>query len=161
MSKNKHPIALRLAREGVKLPAPWTLTRMVALRKNKRYCVWAAARARPVTIAPDFDVVDELGRLLAQKADLELREEALKAQLRGLGLDTAYEGRLFRAAVGPAGESVAYDNAAIRDKLILMGQKKFVDAHKTKKKSTPQVRVASKLGHEKAERAVAKKGRAA
>ena len=45
-----------------------------------------------------INLVDELGTLLADKADLELREKAIKTELKRCGVDRI-EGSLFDATV--------------------------------------------------------------
>lgn len=89
--------------------------------------------------------VDDLGRILAQAAELTKKADALKDDLREAG-PGAYEGRLFRATVGDAGERTKYDAQAMRDKLVLEGFHAFVKAHTEVGESAASVRVVSKTG---------------
>ena len=90
-------------------------------------------------------IVDDLGHILAQVADLTKKADALKDDLREAG-PGSYEGRLFRATVGEAGERNKYDAQAMRDKLMLEGFHAFVKAHTETVESAPSVRVVSKTG---------------
>lgn len=60
------------------------------------------------------DVVDRLGRVQAALVAPESHEKALKALLIESG-ERAVEGKLFRAVVTPAGESVRLDTEKIRE----------------------------------------------
>ena len=91
--------------------------------------------------------VDDLGHILAQIAELTKKADALKDNLREAG-PGAYEGCLFRATVGEAGERNKYDAQAMHDKLWLEGFHAFVKAHTETVISTPSVRVVSKTGKE-------------
>jgi hypothetical protein len=82
-------------------------------------------------------LVDQLGRLQAQIADLEAKEKALKAALVAAGVG-AYEGELFRATVS-ASERSTLDMAAVREKL----SPQFLRAH-TKVTPVNTVRVSAK-----------------
>jgi len=62
----------------------------------------------------DLDV-DELGRLLAEKAELDTRIKMLKDNLATLGAGV-YEGKLFRASVSVS-ERTTVDYKAIVEKL--------------------------------------------
>lgn len=141
MSKTQD-VKLRRVAAKQELPAPWRLdgTTAVSGATGKHYRVWAQGAASNLGIA------DELGEVLAKKADLEKRERALKEQLRRLGLDTAYEGVLFRATVGLATEVDQIDGAAMRDKLLLEGYHAFVKAHTQTVPKAATVRVVSRTG---------------
>jgi hypothetical protein len=86
-------------------------------------------------------VVDELGLLLAQKAELSKREECLKQLLKESG-EKAVEGELFRATVSTF-DAVRVDYKAICEKLEPNYQ--LVAAH-TSTKSQTNVRVVAKNG---------------
>jgi hypothetical protein len=69
----------------------------------------------PKTIANLKQVVDRLGQVKAQLADLRTEEEALKGQLTQSGVE-ALEGRLFRATVSHY-EVEAVDYAGLLERL--------------------------------------------
>jgi hypothetical protein len=91
------------------------------------------------------DIVDELGRLKAKKADLEAREEELNSQLRDVG-PGAYEGRLFRATVGEDGETTTYASKEMYERLWELGQYAFAKACRGTKPRKGAVRVVAKTG---------------
>jgi hypothetical protein len=68
-------------------------------------------------------VIDDLGKLKAQIADLEKQEKALKAQLEHLE-PGAYEGRLFRVSISVS-DRETLDMEAVREKLT----PQFIRAH--------------------------------
>ncbi len=84
-------------------------------------------------------MIDELGMLLAQKAELEKREKAIKKELAALG-DGAFEGSLFRATVATS-ERSKLDMDAVREKL----SPQFLAAHTTYT-SVTAVSVKAKTG---------------
>ena len=71
----------------------------------------------------DARVVDQLGILLAQKADLDAQIDAIKTHLREQG-EGAYEGELYRATVSTQ-ERSTLDLKAVRAKL----SDQFIRAH--------------------------------
>ena len=68
-------------------------------------------------------LIDDLGHLQAQIADLTKRADVIKAQLKSQGAG-AYEGSLFRATVSIS-ERETLDMAAVREKLT----HQFIAAH--------------------------------
>lgn len=82
-------------------------------------------------------LVDDLGRLQAQIAELSAKEKAIKAALIAAGVG-AYEGELFRASVS-ASERETLDMKAVREKLT----PQFMRAH-TKVTQVNTVRVSAK-----------------
>ncbi len=84
-------------------------------------------------------MVDELGMLHSQAAEIEKKMKALKATLAELG-DGAYEGAIFRATVATS-ERSNLDMAAVREKL----SDQFLRAHTTYKNVTA-VSVKAKTG---------------
>jgi hypothetical protein len=68
-------------------------------------------------------LIDDLGLLRAQKAEIELAEKALKAALDDLA-PGAYEGELFRLSVVES-ERETLDMKAVREHL----SRQFVQAH--------------------------------
>ena len=73
-------------------------------------------RGNPMT---NLAIIDRLGALQAQIANLEAEEKALKAEIKGFG-DGAYEGALFRATVSTA-DRATLDAKAARAKLEELG----------------------------------------
>lgn len=94
-------------------------------------------------------IVDDLGKTLAKIAELETHAEEIKETLRKDFGPGEYEGRLFRATVGTDGFCNKYDNEAIRDRLIELGHRRFVNAHRSKEPKKGSVRVVSRTGKEK------------
>lgn len=92
-----------------------------------------------------YDIVDELGALKAQIAELEVKEAALSDKLRAIG-PGAFEGRMFRATVGEDGEQIKRDAKAMADKLRLEGFHAFVKAHEEAVPRRGSVRVVAKTG---------------
>ncbi len=88
-------------------------------------------------------LVDQLGYLRAQIADLEAVEKRLKDQIASRGAG-AYEGEVFRARV-TVGERETLDMVAVREKLT----PQFIKAH-TKVSETVTVRVGAKVDGQKA-----------
>lgn len=84
-------------------------------------------------------LVDELGRLKAQIADLEAREKELKAALEAFG-PGAYEGALFRATISDSVRATL-DMVAVRAKLSAQ----FIRAHTTER-AVRTVRVVARNG---------------
>jgi hypothetical protein len=74
--------------------------------------------------------IDQLGALKAQIAELERRENELKAILIEMG-DGAYEGDVFRVTVSTADREYL-DQKAVREKL----SPQFIRAHTTVKSVT-------------------------
>ena len=91
-------------------------------------------------------IVDDLGRLLAKLAELEQEAEEMKATLRYKFGPGEYEGRLFRATVGEDGFSNKYDNEAIREKLIALGHRRYVNSHRSREPKKGSVRVVARTG---------------
>lgn len=83
-------------------------------------------------------LIDELGNLKAQIADLAKREKKLKEHLVALG-DGAYDGYLFRATVSTV-ERELLDMGAVRAKL----SPQFIAAHTNVTQST-MVRVVARV----------------
>ena len=84
-------------------------------------------------------LVDDLGVLKAQIADLALREKAIKDQLVEAG-PGAFEGEFYRAAVSVS-QRETLDMDAVREKL----SPQFIAAH-TKVTETVSVRVSARSG---------------
>lgn len=84
-------------------------------------------------------LIDELGQLKAQIADLEKREEKLKADLRATGVKVA-EGELFRVTVTTS-DRETLDMEAVRNHL----SPQFIRAH-TKISQTTTIRVTARKG---------------
>ena len=93
----------------------------------------------------NYAAVDQLGRVKAQLAELKKQEEKLRAEVAAMGAGS-YEGALFRATVGEDGEATQYDNEAIREKLIALGHRRFVNAHCERVPKAGAVRVVAKTG---------------
>jgi hypothetical protein len=91
-------------------------------------------------------IVDDLGRLLAKLAELEQQAEEMKNTLRNEFGPGEYEGRLFRATVGEDGFATKYDNEAIREKLIELGHRRFVNARRSKDPKKGSVRIVARTG---------------
>jgi hypothetical protein len=100
-----------------------------------------------MSTSTNYTIVDELGRLLARKAELEKEEARLKGELHGMG-PGAYEGKLFRATVGADGSQWRRDAKAMRDKLWALGYYAFVKAHEEEVPRTGSVRVVAKTGQD-------------
>jgi hypothetical protein len=83
-------------------------------------------------------MVDQLGRLQAQIADLEAQAKAIKSTLSAIG-EGAYEGELFRATVSKS-ERETLDMKAAREKL----SPQWIRAH-TKVTPVTTVRVSGKI----------------
>lgn len=83
-------------------------------------------------------IVDQLGRLQAQIADLEAQADAIKTTLAICG-EGAYEGALFRATVSKS-ERNSLDMKAVRAKL----SRQFIAAN-TNVTAVTSVRVVSKI----------------
>jgi hypothetical protein len=90
------------------------------------------------TYAPLTSIVDRLGVLKAQIADLTAEERSLKDALISRGEGT-YEGDLYRAAVSSASRDVL-DMEAVREKL----SPQFIRAH-TSVKRYAVVRVSARV----------------
>lgn len=84
-------------------------------------------------------LVDQLGYLSAEIANLELRQKQLEDELKAIGAG-AYEGALFRATVSVA-DRKTLDMKAVRKKL----SKQFIAAH-TKTKEVMSVHVVARTG---------------
>lgn len=95
----------------------------------------------------NYTIVDELGRLLARKAELECEEQRLKEQLHEMG-PGSYEGRLFRATVGQDGTSIRRDSQAMRDRLWALSYYAFVKAHEQEVERRGSIRVVAKTGRD-------------
>lgn len=95
----------------------------------------------------NLKMVDDLGHVLAQIADLEKKADALKDALREAG-PGAYEGKLFRATVGEDGESTKYDVKALVAKLIALKQRRFVKSVAEVVPRQGSVRCVAKTGKE-------------
>jgi hypothetical protein len=83
-------------------------------------------------------LIDDLGRIRAELAELSKRERELKDQLIGLG-EGAYDGDLFRATVSRS-ERETLDMEAVRSKLT----PQFVRAH-TRVTPVTTVRVSARV----------------
>lgn len=92
-------------------------------------------------------MVDDLGRILAKIADLQTEADAIKDALREAG-PGSYEGKAYRATVGEDGEVNQFDNAAIREKLIALGHRRFVNAHCETITKRGSVRCVARTGEE-------------
>jgi hypothetical protein len=99
----------------------------------------------------NFALVDELGNLKAQKADLEKREREIKEDLIANLGPGAWEGYLFRATISKH-EMSTLDRAAAREKLLAEGYHDFVKKH-TKTCTVTTVRVVARNGRENSEAA--------
>ena len=86
-------------------------------------------------------LVDELGKLKAQIADLEIREKALADQLKAIGLG-AYDGEQYRATVSFS-ERETLDMKVVREKLT----PQFIRAH-TRTTEVTTVRVVARIAEE-------------
>lgn len=95
----------------------------------------------------NIKMIDDLGLLLAQIADLAKKADAIKDALRAAG-PGAYEGALFRATVGEDGTIIRRDTQAMRDKLWSEGYHAFVKAHEEEVPRAGAVRVVAKTGQE-------------
>jgi hypothetical protein len=83
-------------------------------------------------------LIDDLGRVKAQLADLARREKELKEQIVELG-EGSHEGDLFRATVSFS-ERETLDMEAVREKLT----SQFIRAH-TRTTPVTTVRVAARV----------------
>jgi len=86
-------------------------------------------------------IIDDLGTLKAQIADLELQEKALKAALQDLPAG-AYEGELFRLSISQS-ERETLDMAAVREHL----SRQFIQAH-TRVTPVRTVKVSARNGQQ-------------
>lgn len=86
--------------------------------------------------------VDELGRVLADKADLLKREKELKRDLRATG-ERVIEGFLFRATLSPNVRKVL-NMTAVRAKL----SRQFITANTEERVGEDTVRVVARNGAE-------------
>jgi hypothetical protein len=86
-------------------------------------------------------LVDELGAIKAQIADLEIREKKLRDQLVAIG-PGAYDGDNYRATVSSS-ERDTLDMKAVREKLT----KQFIRAH-TSTTEVTTVRVDARIAEE-------------
>jgi hypothetical protein len=86
-------------------------------------------------------LVDELGALKSQIADLEIREKAIKDQLSAIGAG-AYDGAHYRATV-TFSERATLDMKAVREKLSVQWRR----AHTTVTPVTT-VRVVARIAEE-------------
>jgi hypothetical protein len=96
------------------------------------------------TMKTNYGVIDQLGVLQAQIADLQKTERDLKDQIKtqyGVG---GHEGELFRAVVSVS-ERNTLDIKAAKEKLIEEGFHRFVKTH-TKTTQVESVRVMAKNG---------------
>jgi hypothetical protein len=84
-------------------------------------------------------IIDDLGILKAQIAELELQEKALKAALADLPAG-AYEGDVFRLSVSES-ERETLDMAAVREHL----SRQFIAAH-TRVTPVRTLKVAARSG---------------
>jgi hypothetical protein len=84
-------------------------------------------------------LIDDLGLLRAQKAEIELAEKALKQALADLA-PGAYEGEVFRLSVVES-ERETLDMAAVREHL----SRQFIAAH-TNVTSVRTLKVAARSG---------------
>ncbi len=92
----------------------------------------------------DFSgLVDELGLIKAQAADLKAREDAIKAQLQDAGI-TTLEGKFFRVAISETQRAPKIDWEAIATKLEPSHQ--LVTAHTHAQASFTVVRVSARKG---------------
>jgi len=90
----------------------------------------------------DFSgLVDELGLIKAQAADLKSREDAIKAALTESGF-SALEGKFFRAAVSICERSPKTDWEAVANKLAPSRQ--LIAAHTHAQDSYVAVRVSAR-----------------
>lgn len=88
-------------------------------------------------------VIDELGYLQAEIANLAEREAKLKNELRALG-PGAHEGELFRVTVSTSVRETL-DLEAVRERL----SRQFIKAH-TKEKIVTTVKVTARTGEKEA-----------
>lgn len=95
----------------------------------------------------NLKMIDDLGILLAQIANLNRKADAIKDALRTAG-PGSYEGRLFRATVGEDGVCLKRDAQAMRNKLWAEGFYAFVKAHEQEVPRAGSVRVVAKTGQE-------------
>lgn len=95
----------------------------------------------------NLKMIDDLGLLLAQIADLTRKADAIKDALREAG-PGSYEGTLFRATVGEDVTCLKRDAQAMRDKLWAEGFYAFVKAHEEEVPRAGAVRVVAKTGQE-------------
>ena len=98
-------------------------------------------RGNPMT---NLAIIDRLGALQAQIANLEAEEKALKAEIKGFG-DGAYEGALFRATVSTA-DRATLDAKAARAKLEELGASHQWFAANTKVTPVTTIKVAARNG---------------
>jgi hypothetical protein len=95
-------------------------------------------------ITVDFTgLVDELGFIKAQAADLKRREDAIKATLQDAGI-TTLEGKMFRVAISETQRAPKIDWEAIATKLGPSHQ--LVTAHTQEQSSFTTVRVSARKG---------------
>lgn len=66
------------------------------------------------------NAIDELGAVLAQMKDLEVREKVLKTVVKDMGVGQ-HEGQLFMATVSEVDESESYDASDMEKKLRELG----------------------------------------
>ena len=75
-------------------------------------------KASKNVVAVDFaGLVDRLGYLSSEQAELKEEADSIKSDLRASGLD-AIEGRLFRATIGKDSETTTVDWEAIAREFI-------------------------------------------
>lgn len=91
---------------------------------------------------PIETIVDELGAVKAEKAEIERRERVLKDELIARGVETA-EGKLYRVAVS-AGTRWSLDKDAVTAEL----GEAWVQKH-SKMSTFTTVRVSARTGKEK------------
>lgn len=95
----------------------------------------------------NYTLIDELGLVLGQAAELKKKADAIKAKLRKKGAGT-YEGQFFRATVGEDGTAIKRDAQAMRDKLWTEGYYAFVKAHEQEVFREGAIRVVAKTGED-------------
>jgi|TARA_R110000868_G_scaffold2590_3_gene18607 hypothetical protein len=98
--------------------------------------------ATSTVVNVDFSgLVDELGLIKAQAADLKAREDAIKATLQDAGI-TTLEGKFFRVAISETHRAPKIDWEAIAAKLEPSHQ--LVTAHTHAQSSFTVVRVSAR-----------------
>lgn len=89
-------------------------------------------------------IVDELGQLKAQIADLDARKKELEATLKVHGAG-AYDGTLYRATVSETSASYSLDAKAAEAKLRELGvDGRWFSKHQKERKASIAVRVVSR-----------------
>jgi hypothetical protein len=100
----------------------------------------------PVVSLSTARIVDDLGAVRAQIAELKLREEALASAVKAEGFG-AYEGALFRATVSEVASSTTLDPKAAEAKLRELGvDGRWFSKHQKVRAASVAIRVVARKG---------------